>query len=49
MIKLISNVEFDREYIESHCNEEYLSIERQLYKIIDSKEYYVEGKILAVF
>lgn len=49
MTKFVPNVEFDRKYIESHCNEEYLSIGEQLYKIIDVKEYYVEGKSLAVF
>lgn len=49
MTKLISSVEFDRNYIESHSREEYLSIGEQICKKIDAKNYFVEGKNLVVF
>ena len=47
--KLVSSVEFDRNYIESHSREEYLSIGDQLCKKIDAKDYYVDGQNLVVF
>ena len=49
MTDLATGVEFDRNYIKSHSKEEYLSIEEQLRKKIDSKEYYVESHNLIVF
>ena len=49
MTKLISSLEFDRKYIESHSREEYLSIGEQLCQKINSKDYYVEGHNLVVF
>ena len=49
MSKLVSSVEFDRNYIESHSREDYLSIGDQLCKKIDAKDYYVDGQNLVVF
>ena len=41
MAKLIFNLEFDRNYIESHSKDEYLSIGEQPRQNIYSKVYYV--------
>lgn len=49
MTKLISNVEFDRKYIESHSKEEYLSIDNQIRQKIESKDYHISGRNAVIF
>lgn len=47
--KLISGVEFDRKYIESHSKEEYLSIDKQIIQKIEKKDYYIQGRNAVIF
>ena len=49
MTKIISSVEFDRNYIESHSKEEYLSIENQIRHKIESRDYYISGRNAVIF
>lgn len=49
MSKLVSSVEFDRHYIESHSKEEYLSIEKQIRQKIESKDYFISGRNAVIF
>jgi len=49
MMKLISSVEFDRRYIESHSKDEYLSIDDQVRRKIDSGDYYISGSNVVIF
>ncbi len=49
MMKLISSVEFDRNYIEGHSKEDYLSIENQICQKIESKDYYISGQNAVIF
>lgn len=49
MTKLISNVEFDRKYIENHSKEEYLSIDKQIHQKIEARDYYISGRNAIIF
>ena len=49
MTKIISSVEFDRNYIESHSKEEYLTIENQIRQKIESRDYYISGRNAVIF
>ena len=49
MMNLISNVEFDRKYIEAHSKEEYLSIDNQIRQKIELKEYHISGRNAVIF
>lgn len=49
MKKLLSNVEFDRKYIESHSKEEYLSIDNQIRQKIELKDYHISGRNAVIF
>ena len=47
--KLVYSVEFDRNYIESHSKEEYLTIENQIRQKIESRDYYISGRNAVIF
>ena len=47
--KLVSSVEFDRNYIENHSKEEYLAIENQIRQKIESRDYYISGRNAVIF
>ena len=49
MMKLLANVKFDRKYIENHSKEEYLSLDEQVRKRIETKDYYIEGRNAVIF
>ncbi len=49
MIKLLANVRFDRKYIENHSVEEYLSLDEQVRKRIEAKDYFIEGRNAVIF
>ncbi len=49
MSKLVSSVEFDRHYIETHSKEEYLSIDKQICQKIESKDYFISGRNAVIF
>lgn len=49
MTKLLSSVEFDCNYIESHSKEQYLSIENQIRQKIELRDYYISGRNAVIF
>ena len=49
MSNLVSGVEFDRNYIESHSKKEYLSIDNQIRHKIESRDYYISGHNAVIF
>lgn len=49
MMKLVASVEFDRNYIESHTKEEYLSIENQIRQKIEMSDYYIFDRNAVIF
>lgn len=49
MIKILSNFEYVRRYIESHSKEEYLSIEDQIRQKTESRDYYISGRNVVFF